>query len=130
MHQVHNVPAHKKLTPHEDTRGRLIELFKIRGAGQMFYSTTKPGMTRGNHYHTRKIERFCVIEGRAKIRLRNRETGKIKEYRVLGDKPEIIDMPIHWTHNITNVGDNEMKLIVWVNEIFDPKDPDTYREKV
>lgn len=112
-----------------DDRGYLIELFKIPGVGQIFYSTSKPGITRGNHYHLRKRERFCVIEGSAKIRLRNRETGEIKEYLVSGDTPEIVDMPIHWTHNITNVGDNEMKLIVWISEVFDLKDPDTYREE-
>lgn len=119
-----------KLKIKKDERGFLIELFKIPGAGQVFYSTSKPGITRGNHYHTRKIERFCVIEGRAKIKLRNRETGEIKEHFVSGDMPEVIDMPINWTHNITNVGDNEMKLLVWVNEVFDTKDPDTYREEV
>lgn len=113
-----------------DERGFLAELFRIPGAGQLFFSTSKPGAVRGNHYHSRKIERFCVIEGKAKIRLRDRETGEIKEYFVSGDTPEIIDMPINWTHNITNIGYGEMKLLVWVNEVFDTEDPDTYREEV
>lgn len=120
----------EKLEVKKDERGFLAELFKIPGVGQVFYSTSKPGATRGNHYHTRKIERFCVVEGKAKIRLRDRKTGEIKEYSVSGATPEIVDMPIHWTHNITNIGNNEMKLLVWVNEVFDPKDPDTYREEV
>lgn len=120
----------KKLKVKKDERGFLVELFKIPGAGQLFFSTSKPGVTRGNHYHTRKIERFCVIEGKAKIRLRDRKTGEIKEYLVSGGAPEIVDMPVHWTHDITNIGNNEMKLLVWVNEVFDPKDPDTYQEKV
>ena len=120
----------EKLKIKKDGRGFLIELFKIPGVGQVFYSTSKPGITRGDHYHTRKIERFCVIEGRAKIRLRNRETGEIKEYLVSGDTPEIIEMPVNWTHNIKNVGDEEMKLIVWADEVFNSDDPDTYREEV
>jgi len=107
-----------------------MEIFKIPGAGQVFYSTTKPGIVRGNHYHTRKKEFFCVIEGRAKIRLRNRETNKIEEYIVSGDNPEIVEMKINWTHNIENISDSEMKLLVWVNEVFKPDDPDTFSEEV
>jgi len=87
-------------------------------------------MIRGNHYHKRKIETFCVIEGKALIRLRNRLTNEIKEFHLSGDKPQIIDMPINWTHNIQNTGQSEMKLLVWANEIFNPKDPDTYAENV
>lgn len=87
-------------------------------------------MIRGNHYHKRKIETFCVIEGNAVIRLRNRLTNEIKEFHLSGDKPQIIDMPINWTHNIQNNGQSEMKLLVWANEIFNPKDPDTYAENV
>ncbi|MFY9462102.1 MAG: hypothetical protein WAP51_02780 [Candidatus Sungiibacteriota bacterium] len=120
----------EKLEMKRDERGYLIELFKIPGVGQVFYSTSKPGITRGNHYHLRKMERYCVIEGSAKIRLRNREAGEMREYLVSGGAPEIIDMPINWAHNITNIGETEMKLIVWVNEVFDPKDPDTYYEEV
>ena len=120
----------EKLEIKRDERGVLVELFKIPSVGQVFYSTSKPGITRGNHYHLRKMERFCVIEGSAKIRLRNRETGEIKEYLVSGDTPEIIEMPVNWTHNIKNVGDEEMKLIVWADEVFNSDDPDTYREEV
>jgi len=120
----------KKLEVKEDERGKLIEIFKIPGVGQVFYSTTKPGIIRGNHYHTRKKEFFCVIEGRGLIKLRNRETGEIKEIEVSGENPEIIEMPINWTHNIKNIGETEMKLLVWVNEIFNPEDPDTYFEEV
>ncbi len=114
----------------EDERGTLIELYKLPGVGQVFYSTTKPGYTRGNHYHLRKVERFCVVEGEGLIRLRNRNTSEIKEVSVSGDKPQIIDMLIGWTHNIKNVGDKEMKMVVWVNEVFNPKDSDTFPEEV
>jgi len=120
----------KKLEIKEDERGKLIEIFKIPGLGQVFYSTTKPGIIRGNHYHTRKKEFFCVIEGRGLIKLRNRETGEIQKIEVSGENPEIVEMPINWTHNIKNIGETEMKLLVWVNEIFNPEDPDTYFEEV
>ena len=120
----------EKLEIKKDERGKLIEIFKIPGIGQVFYSTTKPGVIRGNHYHTRKIEKFCVIDGKGKIKLRNRKTNEIEEYIVSGDNPEIIEMKLNWTHNIENTGDNEMKLLVFVNEIFNSNDPDTFKEKV
>ena len=114
----------------QDERGKLIEIFKIPDVGQVFYSTTKPGVVRGNHYHTRKKEYFCLIEGKGLIKLRNRETGEIKEIEVSGENPEIVEMPVNWTHNIKNIGDLEMKLLVWVNEVFKPDDPDTFSEKI
>ncbi len=123
-------PPRQQLEIKTDQRGNLVEVFKVPGTGQMFYSTSKPGVVRGNHYHTRKIERFCVIEGQGKIRLRNRETGDVREYLVSGAAPEVIDMPINWTHNVQNVGEGEMTLLVWVNEVFDPNDPDTFAEEV
>lgn len=114
----------------DDSRGTLIEVFKMANDGQVFYSTSKPGIVRGNHYHTRKIERFCVIEGSATIRLRNRSTDEIREFHVSGEKPQIVTMLINWTHNIKNTGTTEMKLLVWANEVFDPQNPDTYSEQV
>lgn len=120
----------ERLEIKKDERGSLIEVFKVPGVGQIFYSTTNPGFVRGNHYHMRKIEKFCVVEGKGLIRLRNRETNEIKECRVSGDKPEVVEMLIGWTHNIKNIGSGEMKLMVWVNEVFDPNDPDTFAEEV
>lgn len=120
----------KKLEKKSDARGDLVEVFKIPSVGQIFYSTSKPGVVRGNHYHTRKIEQFCVIEGEAKIRLRSRYTNEIKEYLVSGRNPEIVEMTVNWTHNIQNIGDGEMKLLVWSNEVFNPDDPDTFAEEV
>jgi UDP-2-acetamido-2,6-beta-L-arabino-hexul-4-ose reductase len=120
----------QKLEKKSDPRGTLVEVFKIPGVGQVFYSTSKPGIVRGNHYHTRKQELFCVIQGSALIRLRNRATGEIKEYSVSGDAPEIVEMIPHWTHNIKNTGEEEMKLLVFANEVFDPSDPDTFAEEV
>jgi len=120
----------EKLEIKGDERGNFIEVFKFPGLGQIGYSTTKPGVVRGNHYHTHKIEKFCVIEGNALIRLRNRDTNEIKEYGVSGNEPEIVEMTTGWTHNIKNVGDTEMKLLIWANEVFNPDDPDTFREEV
>jgi len=120
----------EKLEIKGDERGNFIEIFKFPGMGQVSYSTTKPGIVRGNHYHTHRIEKFCVIEGDGLIRLRNRETNEIKEYKVSGKDPEIVDMTVGWTHNIKNIGSTEMKLLIWVNEIFDPNNPDTFAEEV
>lgn len=113
-----------------DDRGSLIEVFKLPDVGQVFFSTSKPGVIRGNHYHTRKREWFCVIEGEAIIRMKNIETEEIKEYSVFGTNPELVEMPVNWTHNIENTGSGIMKLIAWVNEIFDPNDPDTYSKEI
>jgi UDP-2-acetamido-2,6-beta-L-arabino-hexul-4-ose reductase len=122
----------ENLIINKDGRGNLIEIFKFSEPqiGQIFFSTSKPGVIRGNHYHARHLEKFCVIEGLGKIKLRNRETGETKEYNVSGDNPEIVDMFITWTHNIKNIGEGEMKLIAWSSEVFNPNDPDTFPEEV
>lgn len=115
---------------HSDDRGSLFEVVKQADAGQVFFSTTKPGITRGNHYHTRKMEKFCVVRGEAVIRLRRIGTDKVIEYRVSGDKPTSVEMPIFYTHNITNVGDTELLTLFWTNELFDPDNPDTIYQEV
>ena len=120
----------QKLEIKKDNRGNLVEIFKIPEVGQVFYATSVPGAVRGNHYHSRKKEYFCVLKGRGKIRMRDRKSGETKEYAVSGDEPEVVEMPLNWVHNIENIGDTEMKLIVWANEIYDPKDPDTFAEEV
>jgi UDP-2-acetamido-2,6-beta-L-arabino-hexul-4-ose reductase len=117
-------------TLHTDQRGSLVEVIKLAQGGQVFFSTTKPGVIRGDHYHTRKIEWFCVLRGEAVIRLRRVGTGEIKEFRVRGDEPQFISIPVFHTHNIENVGDDELLTMFWCNEIFDQKNPDTYFEKV
>lgn len=130
MEQTREEEMTAQLERKEDPRGTLIEVYKMPSDGQIFYSTSKPGITRGNHYHTRKIERFCVIEGQALIRLRNRETNEIREFHMTGENPQTVTMLINWTHNIQNTGASEMKLLVWANEIFNPQDPDTFPEVV
>jgi UDP-2-acetamido-2,6-beta-L-arabino-hexul-4-ose reductase len=87
-------------------------------------------VTRGNHYHTRKIERFIVIKGRAVIELRRIGTNKILHFELNGEQPSFVDMPVWYTHNITNIGDDELITLFWINEFFNPSDPDTYFDKV
>jgi UDP-2-acetamido-2,6-beta-L-arabino-hexul-4-ose reductase len=120
----------KFLDVKEDARGILVEPFKIPGVGQVIYTTSKPSVTRGNHYHHRKREWFCIIKGECLFRARNRETGEIKELRVSGTKPQIIEVTGGWTHNFKNVGNDEMIFLGLVNEIFNPEDPDTFPEEV
>lgn len=113
-----------------DERGSFVETIKANVGGQVSFSTTKPGITRGNHFHTRKIERFAVIKGKAKIEMRKIGTDKIISIELNGDNPSFVDMPIWYTHNITNIGEDDLYTIFWINEFFDPNDPDTYFEKV
>ena len=118
------------LTLRTDDRGSLFEIVKEEKGSQIFFSTTKPGIVRGNHYHTRKQEKFCVVKGEAIIRLRRIGTDKVIEYQVSGEKPVVVEMPIFYTHNIENVGTGELCTLFWTNELFDPNDSDTFFEKV
>ena len=113
-----------------DERGNLVETVKEKTGGQMFYSSTKPGKTRGNHYHRRKIERFYVIKGTASIKIRKIGSNDVFEYRVSGDEPAFVDIPIHFTHNITNVGNEDLITLFWTNELFNVQDSDTFPENV
>ena len=118
------------LQVHTDARGGLFEAVKSENGGQMFFSTTKPNITRGNHYHTRKIERFLVTHGVATICLRKIFTQEIHSFSVTGDTPCYIDMPTFYTHNITNTGNDILTTAFWAHEIFDRQDPDTFAELV
>ncbi len=118
------------LTEHSDERGSFVETMRLGIGGQVSFSTTKPGVTRGNHYHTRKIERFVVIRGKALIQLRRIGTDEVLNYHLDGAKPSYVDMPIWYTHNIKNVGDEDLFTLFWINEFYDSKDPDTYFETV
>jgi len=115
---------------HSDARGHLFEAVKSLHGGQCFISTTKPGITRGNHYHTRKFERFLVLGGDAVIRIRKLLTRDIVEFKVSGTVPQYIDMPTFCTHEITNTGQSELTTLFWAHEIFDPQRSDTIREPV
>jgi UDP-2-acetamido-2,6-beta-L-arabino-hexul-4-ose reductase len=119
-----------KLKKNTDDRGSFVETIKTGLGGQVSFSTTKPGITRGNHFHTRKIERFAVIKGKARIQLRRIGTSEIMNFELEGNEPAYVDMPIWYTHNITNTGDEDLYTIFWINELFNPDDPDTYFEEV
>lgn len=120
----------QKYTCHSDDRGSFVETIKAINQGQTSFSTTKPGVTRGNHFHLRKVERFAVIKGEALIQLRKIGTNDVIEYKLSGDEPGYVDMPVWYTHNITNIGDDDLYTLFWINEFFNPDDPDTYYEKV
>lgn len=116
----------RALTLHADNRGHLFEAIRADGQGQVFLSTTHPGITRGNHFHFGKVERFLVISGKAKIRLRKVLTDEIHTFEVSGDELQAIDIPTLHTHNITNVGDEPLMTLFWAGEHFDPENSDTY----
>ncbi|MCF6201153.1 MAG: NAD-dependent epimerase/dehydratase family protein [Hydrogenimonas sp.] len=119
-----------RLKGHSDNRGTFYEVIKTIDSGQVSVSTTAPGVTRGNHYHNTKNEKFLVLKGEALIKLRNIYEDEVVEYRVSDKKMEIVEMIPGYTHDITNIGDDELLLLIWANEIYDPKNPDTYYLKV
>lgn len=113
-----------------DARGVLFEAAKGGGGGQTFLSWTEPGITRGNHFHLDKVERFLVLQGEAIIRIRRLPEGPVWEYRVDGRQPAAIDMPTLHTHSIENVGDKPLLTLFWTQAVFDPATPDTYSDPV
>jgi UDP-2-acetamido-2,6-beta-L-arabino-hexul-4-ose reductase len=119
-----------KLKLNTDQRGSFVEIAKLKNGGQVSFSTSVPGITRGNHFHTRKAERFAVIKGKALIQLRRIGTKEVLNFELSGDQPAFVDMPIWYTHNITNIGKEELYTLFWINEFFNPNDPDTYFETV
>ena len=119
-----------KYSQHADHRGAFVEVIRLNVGGQVSFSTTVPGITRGNHFHTRKIERFAVIKGKALIQLRQIGTDKILNFELNGNEPAYVDMPVWFTHNIKNTGEEELYTIFWINEFYNHEDPDTFFEKV
>lgn len=115
-----------------DARGSFTEIIRTADRGQFSVNISKPHITKGNHWHHTKNEKFLVVSGRGVIRFRNMNDpeGKVMEYFVSGEKLEVIDIPVGYTHNIENLGDTDMVTFMWCNECFDPEKPDTYFEKV
>lgn len=109
-----------------DPRGVFVEMLKTPDCGQFSYFTAHPGITRGGHYHHTKTEKFLVIKGEARFKFRHMETGEAHELVTRGDKPEIVETVPGWTHDITNIGEEEMVVMLWANEVFDRARPDTF----
>ncbi|MCO1624116.1 capsular polysaccharide biosynthesis protein CapF [Pseudomonas putida] len=127
------VPAERftyGLQKHEDPRGVFVEMLKTKDSGQFSYFTAHPGVTRGGHYHHSKNEKFLVIKGRACFRFRHIVSNAFYELFTTGDKPEVVETVPGWSHDITNVGDDELIVMLWANEIFDRQLPDTYARPV
>ena len=111
---------------HGDPRGVFVEMLKTPDCGQFSYFTAHPGITRGGHYHHSKTEKFLVIKGQARFKFRHMQTGETHELLTSGDKAEVVETVPGWTHDITNMGTDEMVVMLWANEVFDREKPDTF----
>ncbi len=111
---------------HGDPRGVFVEMLKTPDCGQFSYFIAHPGITRGGHYHHSKTEKFLVIKGQARFKFRHMHTGEMYELLTSGDKAEIVETVPGWTHDITNIGADEMVVMLWANEVFDRARPDTF----
>lgn len=109
-----------------DQRGVFAEMLKTPDCGQFSYFTAHPGITRGGHYHYSKTEKFLVVKGQARFKFRHMHTGETYELTTSGAKAEIVETVPGWTHDITNIGNDEMIVMLWANEVFDPQRPDTF----
>ena len=115
---------------HSDSRGVFVEMLKTPDAGQFSFFTAHPGVTRGGHYHHTKTEKFLVIKGHARFGFRHMLTNEVHHLETQGDRPQIVETIPGWAHDITNIGTDEMVVILWANEIFDLANPDTITSKV
>lgn len=115
---------------YSDPRGTFVEMIKTPDSGQFSYFTAHPGVTRGGHYHDTKTEKFLVIKGSAQFRFRNMNTNETYTINTTGDEPKIVETIPGWAHDVTNVGDNEMIVALWANEVFDRNRPDTFMTQV
>lgn len=118
------------LTKHEDQRGCFVEMLKTHNSGQFSFFTAHPGVTRGGHYHHVKSEKFLVIKGKARFGFRHIVTDEIVKILTCGENPEVVETVPGWSHDVTNVGDDELVVMLWANENFDREKPDTVAYKV
>ena len=119
-----------ELTMHCDARGSFTEILKSQERGQVSVNISKPGITKGNHWHSTKNEKFIVVNGKARISFRKIGSSEVISYDVSGDKIEAVDIPPGYTHSITNTGETDLVTVMWANDPFDPNNPDTYYEEV
>ena len=115
-----------RVPQHGDPRGVFVEMLKTPDCGQFSFFTAHPGITRGGHYHHSKTEKFLVVKGEARFRFRHMQTGETHELVTTGARAEIVETVPGWTHDITNIGSEEMVVMLWANEVFDRSKPDTY----
>jgi UDP-2-acetamido-2,6-beta-L-arabino-hexul-4-ose reductase len=113
-----------------DSRGSFTEFLRTNDRGQVSVNISKPGITKGNHWHHTKNEKFLVVSGQGVIRFRKINSDEVIEYFVSSEKLQVVDIPVGYTHNIENLGNSDMVTIMWVNEPFDPQNPDTYYVEV
>ena len=118
------------LEPHTDNRGSFTEIIRTPDRGQFSVNIIKPGITKGNHWHHTKNEKFLVVKGKGEISFRKIGEEKVITYRVDDRELKVVDIPCGYTHNITNVGEDDMVTVMWANEAFDPEHPDTFYEEV
>lgn len=118
------------LKSNTDERGSFTEFIKTQERGQVSVNVSHPGITKGQHWHNSKNEKFLVVKGRAAINFRKIGSDEVITYHVSGEKPEVVDIPTGYTHNIVNEGDTDLITVMWANEVFDPDRPDTFREDV
>lgn len=119
-----------RLDVKSDARGAFTEFLRLGGRGQVSINVTKPGVTKGKHWHDTKSEKFLVVSGRGRVRLRRLGSTAVTEFDVSGELPEVIDIPVGYTHDIANVGEADLVTVMWASEPFDPAHPDTYPEEV
>ena len=119
-----------EVTRHSDERGTFVEMLKTKDSGQFSFFTAHPGITRGGHYHHTKTEKFLVINGKASFKFRHISTSESYELIVDGEESRIVETAPGWSHDVTNIGDNELVVMLWANEIFDREKPDTINFKV
>lgn len=119
-----------KLKMNEDVRGSFTEFIHTEAGGQVSVNIAKPGITKGNHWHHTKVEKFLVVKGQALIQFRHMITNEKVEYKVSGDVMEVVDIPVGYTHNIKNIGEEDLVTVMWANECFNPDKPDTFFEVV
>jgi UDP-2-acetamido-2,6-beta-L-arabino-hexul-4-ose reductase len=115
---------------HRDPRGEFVEMLKTPDSGQFSYFTSRPGVTRGEHYHHSKTEKFLVIRGRARFQFRHIDSGERAELDVAGGEGRVVETAPGWTHNVINIGDDELVVMLWANEVFDRSRPDTFALEV
>ncbi len=118
------------LTMHADRRGSFTEFVRQGQIGQLSVNIVKPGITKGNHWHNSKVEKFLAVSGRGAVRLRRIDSSEIISCYVDGEKLQMVDIPPGYTHNIENIGDTDLVIIIWANESFDKSNPDTYPMEV